>query len=195
MLRVTELLIAIALMLAGGAVGFVSQLTLGLGRAEAAVVGLAAFTLLVLYYLAVARARDRREIARQIADLSRGMADLARQMGKQEHWLAATERRAEVALQKASALREAPVAASTIGEPVLAPAEAAPVREVTAPPAVDGVSAELVREAVGRGGIEVHLQPIVMLPQRAVFAYEALARLRSPAGDLLRPPEFLDAAG
>src|SRR5262245_21530473 len=194
MLRVTELLIAIALMLAGGAIGLVSHLTLGLGRAEAAVVGLAAFTLLVLYYLAVARGRDRREIARQIADLSRGMADLARQLGQQEQWLAATEHRAQVALQKASALRESPVAVNTAVEPVVAPAEAASVREATAPPVVDNASPALVREAVGRGGIEVHLQPIVTLPQRTVFAYEALARLRSPTGDLLRPTEFLDAA-
>ena len=39
-------------------------------------------------------------------------------------------------------------------------------------------------------GLEVHLQPVVTLPQRKVAAYEALARLRV-AGEVLAPEVFL----
>ncbi|MCJ2129403.1 EAL domain-containing protein [Methylobacterium sp. E-045] len=42
------------------------------------------------------------------------------------------------------------------------------------------------------GGLEVHLQPIVSLPQRKVVSYEALARLRLGA-DILKPELFLPA--
>jgi len=74
------------------------------------------------------------------------------------------------------------------------PVATAPTGEPAPAPPVDGASTALVRDALARGAIEVHLQPIVMLPQRKVCAYEALARLRGAAGDLLRPPDFLDAA-
>ncbi|MCJ2080573.1 EAL domain-containing protein [Methylobacterium sp. J-090] len=46
-------------------------------------------------------------------------------------------------------------------------------------------------------GLEVHLQPVVSLPQRKVISYEAVARLRVagpgdlPSGDLLAPDAFL----
>lgn len=47
-------------------------------------------------------------------------------------------------------------------------------------------------EAIDGDGLEVHLQPIVSLPQRKVVSYEALARLRMGA-DILRPELFLPA--
>lgn len=52
----------------------------------------------------------------------------------------------------------------------------------------------LVRDAVEAKRIELHLQPIVMLPQRKVRYYEALARLRSRDGELVMPADFLQAA-
>jgi cyclic-di-GMP phosphodiesterase TipF (flagellum assembly factor) len=52
----------------------------------------------------------------------------------------------------------------------------------------------LVREAVEANRIDLHLQPIVMLPQRKVRYYEALARLRSRDGELVMPADFLKAA-
>ncbi|WP_244937328.1 EAL domain-containing protein, partial [Methylobacterium crusticola] len=46
--------------------------------------------------------------------------------------------------------------------------------------------------ALGAGGLEVHLQPVVSLPQRKVTFYEALARLR--LGETrLTPAEFMPA--
>jgi len=49
----------------------------------------------------------------------------------------------------------------------------------------------LVTQAFESDRIELHLQPIVALPQRKIRFYEALARLRLMDGTLLGPSEFL----
>src|SRR5262245_48313442 len=108
--RLTELVVALGMILVAGAVGIASYIGLGLARAEAAVVALAAFTVLMLYHLAAVRLRDRRGNARQIADLSRGVADLARQIAQQERRLGGIENRAENAIQAASAMNQPLVA-------------------------------------------------------------------------------------
>jgi cyclic-di-GMP phosphodiesterase TipF (flagellum assembly factor) len=110
MFRLTELFVAVGMLLIAGALGSASVLALGLPRTEGAVVALAAFTVLVLYYLAATRARERREAARQIVDLSRGIADLARQVGQQEQRLAALAGSSEAGIQNLSALHQ-PLAA------------------------------------------------------------------------------------
>lgn len=49
----------------------------------------------------------------------------------------------------------------------------------------------LILQAFKDDSIELHLQPIVSLPQRKIRFYEALARLRLADGTLLGPSEFL----
>jgi cyclic-di-GMP phosphodiesterase, flagellum assembly factor TipF len=49
----------------------------------------------------------------------------------------------------------------------------------------------VVTQAFEADRIELHLQPVVALPQRKVRFYEALARLRLDDGTLLAPAEFL----
>lgn len=51
----------------------------------------------------------------------------------------------------------------------------------------------LIMQAFEADSIELHLQPIVSLPQRKIRFYEALARLRLADGTLLGPSEFLGA--
>lgn len=51
-----------------------------------------------------------------------------------------------------------------------------------------------VKEALEDGRVDLHLQPIVSLPQRRVSFYEGFTRLRRPDGSLILPAEFLDAA-
>ena len=59
-------------------------------------------------------------------------------------------------------------------------------------PTADDVSRmRLVTQAFEADRIELHLQPIVSLPQRKIRFYEALARLRLADGTLLGPSEFL----
>lgn len=113
----------------------------------------------------------------------------------------------------------APAAAPAVAVPIASPSAAAPaVSALSAPEGASGstesegpVSAPgvaaglfqgmsrevviaLVREAVEANRIELHLQPIVMLPQRKVRYYEALARLRTRDGEMIMPADFLGPA-
>ncbi|MFH6785617.1 MULTISPECIES: EAL domain-containing protein [Methylobacterium] len=84
----------------------------------------------------------------------------------------------------------APPPASWSADPIL-PRDAAPAprRPFVPEPAVESHPEAEILAALSQG-LEVHLQPIVSLPQRKVAFYEALARLR--VGDaLLAPAEFL----
>lgn len=60
-----------------------------------------------------------------------------------------------------------------------------------APPAI---VADRAGDPIDDAQIELHLQPIVGLPDRRVLHYEVLSRLRSHTGTLMMPAEFLPAA-
>jgi cyclic-di-GMP phosphodiesterase TipF (flagellum assembly factor) len=51
--------------------------------------------------------------------------------------------------------------------------------------------AAIISAALAEGKVEVHLQPVVQLPQRKTRGYEALVRLRLDEDTLLLPAEFL----
>ncbi|TCR61458.1 EAL domain-containing protein [Bosea sp. BK604] len=51
--------------------------------------------------------------------------------------------------------------------------------------------AAVISAALAEGKVEVHLQPVVQLPQRRTRGYEALVRLRLDENTLLLPAEFL----
>lgn len=53
---------------------------------------------------------------------------------------------------------------------------------------------ELVREALLENRVELHLQPIVQLPQRKTAFYEGFTRLKDASGRLILPQEFIPAA-
>lgn len=68
-------------------------------------------------------------------------------------------------------------------------------RAVAAREAAEEAEAEraaLISSALTEGRLEVHLQPVVSLPQRRTRGYEALARLRLDENTLLLPHEFID---
>ena len=52
----------------------------------------------------------------------------------------------------------------------------------------------VLRNAVEAGRVDLYLQPIVTLPQRKVRYYEAMTRLRTDAGDVLMPGDYLGYA-
>jgi cyclic-di-GMP phosphodiesterase TipF (flagellum assembly factor) len=54
-----------------------------------------------------------------------------------------------------------------------------------------GERAAVISAALTEGRVEVHLQPIVQLPQRRTRGYEALVRLRLDENTLLLPHEFI----
>ena len=53
---------------------------------------------------------------------------------------------------------------------------------------------DMVREALLENRVELHLQPIVALPQRRTAFYEGFSRLRDSAGRIIAPSEFIPAA-
>jgi cyclic-di-GMP phosphodiesterase, flagellum assembly factor TipF len=57
-----------------------------------------------------------------------------------------------------------------------------------------GTIVAMIREAVGDNRLDLYLQPIVTLPQRKVRFYEALARLRTPEGEVLSASDFIPHA-
>ncbi|NVK35300.1 MAG: EAL domain-containing protein [Rhodobacteraceae bacterium] len=61
-------------------------------------------------------------------------------------------------------------------------------------PASDPVMHEIILSALNANRVELHLQPIVTLPQRQVRYYEAFTRLRDSDGNLLEASEFLPEA-
>jgi cyclic-di-GMP phosphodiesterase, flagellum assembly factor TipF len=69
------------------------------------------------------------------------------------------------------------------------------VRSAAAETSIDGASAlDEVREALRENRVDLHLQPIVNLPQRRVCYYEGFTRLRRADGKIIMPTEFLAAA-
>jgi len=53
---------------------------------------------------------------------------------------------------------------------------------------------DLGREAILENRVELHLQPIVQLPQRKTAFYEGFTRLKDASGRLILPQEFIPAA-
>jgi len=53
---------------------------------------------------------------------------------------------------------------------------------------------DLVREAILENRVELHLQPIVQLPQRKTAFYEGFTRLKDASGRMILPQEFIPAA-
>jgi cyclic-di-GMP phosphodiesterase TipF (flagellum assembly factor) len=51
-----------------------------------------------------------------------------------------------------------------------------------------------IRSAIEANRIDLHLQPIVTLPQRKVRHYEAMSRLRTQSGDVVMAAEFISQA-
>jgi cyclic-di-GMP phosphodiesterase TipF (flagellum assembly factor) len=141
------------------------------------------------------------------ARLTAGAAALARSplpqraptVQPQTHRWAQPSAAARQALQPFEPAKPIPApAASTavapaVAPPVVAPPVQAPVQE-PAGLQEDGQRIAGILAAIEADQIELHLQPVVALPQRRTRFYEALSRLRLSETELLMPAEFLPLA-
>ncbi len=53
---------------------------------------------------------------------------------------------------------------------------------------------EIIRRALEENHVDLHLQPVVALPQRKIRFYEALSRLRSGGGRVIMPAQYIRIA-
>jgi cyclic-di-GMP phosphodiesterase, flagellum assembly factor TipF len=222
MLRISALFVVICMVLIAGAMGAVLYLAFGLSGAESTMVGVAALTAMALYNAVSTRIRDRAHMGDQIADLSRVSADLSRQLAEHGRRLAVIEGQGSSAAETARAVTTPLTAelgelgtlvkqlAETVAahETALASGQFTPAaaqagmpddgtEETGGEPAATPNREETIasiRDAIDAHRIDMHLQPIVTLPQRKVRYYEALSRLRTEDGHMLPPTEFLEPA-
>ena len=128
-------------------------------------------------------------LAAEIEELSRLVRHLAESVA--QHEMVLSDRSAVVA---APAPPSAPAAAAgRAAEPAAPAAPALPQIAAFAGLANDVIIAA-VRGAIDAQRIDLHLQPIVTLPQRKVRYYEALSRLNAGSGDLVTAADFLPYA-
>ncbi|MET0547399.1 MAG: EAL domain-containing protein [Caulobacterales bacterium] len=128
----------------------------------------------------VQRAREETQNVRSKLEFVEASID--RQVTKRNEALVAEVRVIEDMLERITRNQTGPVAAIAA-----APATGAPYREA------DNLMA-VVRHALERNQVDLHLQPIVTLPQRRTAFYEGFTRIRDAAGRTLMPTEFLKAA-
>ena len=128
-------------------------------------------------------------LAAEIEELSRLVRHLAESVA--QHEMVLSDRSAVVA---APAPPSAPAAAvGGAAEPAAPAGPALPQIAAFAGLANDVIIAA-VRGAIDAQRIDIHLQPIVTLPQRKVRYYEALSRLNAGSGDLVTAADFLPYA-
>ena len=135
------------------------------------------------------------ELTAEVGLLGDLVQQLATTLGDHDHQITNLRRAQAQAEQDA----HAPVALLRRPEPVVPAPVAATVRPEP-PPAAPVVrvaerepdpNAERSGRALADGKVEIHLQPIVALPQRRTRGYEALVRLRLDETTLLQPGDFL----
>jgi cyclic-di-GMP phosphodiesterase TipF (flagellum assembly factor) len=101
MVRIGAIFIAVCMVLIAASLGAVLYLAFKFSAAIAAVAGLAALALMMLFNAVGARLADRSIVEDQIADLSRSSGDLARQLAELERRLNAMEGKLDKAVDRA----------------------------------------------------------------------------------------------
>jgi cyclic-di-GMP phosphodiesterase TipF (flagellum assembly factor) len=127
-------------------------------------------------------------LAKEIGDLAELIEDLAKSVAEHDSQLSQGAMFAPaVGFEPAQKKTEAPAATD-----VAAPRRAAANNPLAQLQPSD--IAALIRDALESNRIDIHLQPIVTLPQRKVRFYEAVSRLRLPEGSLIEAEHFIGAA-
>ncbi|HXW28770.1 MAG TPA: EAL domain-containing protein, partial [Xanthobacteraceae bacterium] len=163
--------------------------------------------------------RGTADLARQVADIGRRLAAAEAEVALMSNRAQAAVEPLSVEIEKLGNLVEQLASSVAAHENTLAlmvdePAAGSPL-EVPTPPAAPAAPAiapvdladadsapvgqgiqradvvSVIRGAVEAGRVDLYLQPIVALPQRKVRYYEAMTRLRTEAGDVLFPNDYL----
>src|SRR6185295_4154486 len=127
----------------------------------------------------------------EIGELGTLVKQLAETVAAQETSIAELARRPTTLSIVAPAASEQSATAPAAPPPEAAPAAAAALQPaadiITAPEASNQDAAvAAIRTAIDGNRVDLYLQPIVTLPQRKVRFYEAMSRLRSERGEVVR---------
>jgi cyclic-di-GMP phosphodiesterase TipF (flagellum assembly factor) len=125
-------------------------------------------------------------LAKEIGDLAGLVGDLAKTVSEHDELLAQKQ---IFASSHAGANPRTSAETMRVEVPAPPPGPLNPLGSLK-----DDEVAILIRDALGNERIDVHLQPVVTLPQRKVRFYEAVSRLRLPEGKLIEAKHFIDAA-
>lgn len=128
-------------------------------------------------------------LAKEIGDLASLVEDLAKTVSEHESLIAQKQ---IFAASAPVAAASAPIGGASMPSPAMAAAQPAPVNPLGS--LQDHEFGALIRNALSSERIEVHLQPIVTLPQRKVRFYEAVSRLRLPEGKMIDAKHFIGGA-
>lgn len=126
-------------------------------------------------------------LAKEIGDLAGLVGDLAKMVSEHDELLA--QKQIFAASAAGLGTKSAGTEAMRVEVPAPPPGPLNPLGSLN-----DDEVAILIRDALANERIDVHLQPIVTLPQRKVRFYEAVSRLRLPEGKLIEAKYFIDAA-
>lgn len=214
---IVTVVVTLCLLIIAVAAALIAQRLAGLDRSATVAVGFGVLLILHVIQTAYQRIRDQAEFRRRMSDLTRVEDEFARPIHELNARLVAVEQ-ANLARPKVDTdhlMNEVDVLGTLVKHLAESVAEVdqrvdrltGPAEQVTAEAHAQAVKvaaeragvaqvelAERVRRAVETESIEIHLQPIVTLPQRRTRFYEALARLRDEAGNLIMPGEFIPIA-
>jgi cyclic-di-GMP phosphodiesterase TipF (flagellum assembly factor) len=218
-MRLRALFVAVCMTVIAASAGAVVYFAFGFTGADTITVAIAVLAALALYNAASTRMNIRSVVGPQLAELSRGSADLARQLAETGRQLAAVESRLERTLTRdlgaiqplAIEIGELGALLDQLAETVAIHARQLTGSEPSIPPSPVGCALAAapasrpatsagremlaaIRSAIEANRIELHLQPIVTLPQRKVRFYEAMSRLRTASGDMVPAAEFISQA-
>ncbi len=129
-------------------------------------------------------------IAAELSEIATLVKQLAETVAAHDASLEALRSEAE------AGSRAFPTGPTEAGAPESSATPARPTAAAEAPPTEVDRDSKLaaIRSAIEAHRVDMHLQPIVTLPQCKVRYYEALTRLRTEDGHLLPPTEFLKPA-
>ncbi|MEL6473483.1 MAG: EAL domain-containing protein [Pseudomonadota bacterium] len=184
--------------LTGGAVGWGLHTFTAYGAAIAMGGGGLTFAILGQMHLLFSRKRGPEEVEQRVEAIEKAHKDTAERVDVLEVRADAIETTVKHELtERRDALVNEMKQLEGLIERLSKSFEAKLAETPRAPGAVaspdDAVLAE-VKEALRENRVDLHLQPIVSLPQRRVAFYEGFTRLRRADGSLILPAQFLDAA-
>jgi cyclic-di-GMP phosphodiesterase TipF (flagellum assembly factor) len=181
---------------AGG--GWAAHRFAGVELPVAAVSGVVGFLALTQLHMALTRGGRARRLEKRVDDLAAAQTDagqrlnvvearadavestLKHELTERRDALVAEMRQLEGLIERLSRSFEGRLQKEASANGAVSPAEDRILRNV--------------REALHQGRVDLHLQPIVSLPQRQVKFYESFSRLRHADGSLILPADFMDAA-